>query len=114
MCTRNELNLILQAMTQAYQAVYGANVVKIILYGSYARGDYSPESDLDIMLLMNCRHGDVKNFQNVVCKIASRIGLEDDIEVSLTMQDKETFEKRLAILPFYRNVKREGVTLYES
>ena len=38
MCTRNELNLILQAMTQAYQAVYGANVVKIILYGSYARG----------------------------------------------------------------------------
>ena len=40
MCTRNELNLILQAMTQAYQAVYGANVVKIILYGSYARGDY--------------------------------------------------------------------------
>ena len=59
MCTRNELNLILQAMTQAYQAVYGANVVKIILYGSYARGDYSPESDLDIMLLMNCSHGDV-------------------------------------------------------
>ena len=48
MCTRNELNLILQAMTQAYQAVYGANVVKIILYGSYARGDYQKDSDIDI------------------------------------------------------------------
>ena len=50
MCTRNELNLILQAMTQAYQAVYGANVVKIILYGSYARGDYQKDSDIDIVL----------------------------------------------------------------
>lgn len=91
------------------------NIVnQIILYGSYARGDYSTESDLDIMLLMNCDHSDVKKFQGVVCKIASRIGLEDDIEVSVTMQDKETFEKRLAILPFYRNVKKEGVTLYES
>lgn len=89
-------------------------VEQIILYGSYARGDYSPESDLDIMLLMNCNHEDVKRFQKSVCKIASRIGLEDDIEVSLTMQDKDTFEKRLAILPFYRNVKKEGVTLYES
>ena len=49
MCTRNELNLILQAMTQAYQAVYGANVVKIILYGSYARGDYQKDSDIDIV-----------------------------------------------------------------
>ena len=29
MCTRNELNLILQAMTRAYQTVYGANVVKL-------------------------------------------------------------------------------------
>ena len=74
-------------------------VKQIILYGSYARGDYSPESDLDIMLLMNCRHGDVKNFQNVVCKIASRIGLEDDIEVSLTMQDKKPLRSGL---PFCR------------
>lgn len=87
-------------------------VDQIILYGSYARGDYSPESDLDIMILMNCEHADVKGFQDVICKISSRIGLEDDIEVSVTMQDKETFEKRLAILPFYRNVKEEGVTLY--
>lgn len=89
-------------------------VEQIILYGSYARGDYSPESDLDIMLLMNCRSDEIKQFQKVVCKIASRIGLENDIEVSFSMQDKETFEKRLAILPFYRNIKNEGVMLYES
>lgn len=55
-------------------------VKQIILYGSYARGDYSPESDLDIMLLMNCSHTDVNKFQKAACKIASRIGLEDDIE----------------------------------
>ena len=55
MCTRNELNLILQAMTQAYQAVYGANVVKIILYGSYARGDYQKDSDIDIVAIVQGR-----------------------------------------------------------
>ncbi len=52
MCTRNELNLILQAMTQAYQAVYGENIVKIILYGSYARGDYQNNSDIDIVAIV--------------------------------------------------------------
>ena len=52
MCTRNELNLILQAMIQAYQAVYGANVEKIILYGSYARGDYQKDSDIDIVAIV--------------------------------------------------------------
>ena len=91
------------------------NVVdRMILYGSYARGDYTRESDIDIMLLMNCGNAEVKSYQDVACRIASRIDLEDDIEVSFTMQDKKTFEERLSILPFYRNVAREGVTIYES
>lgn len=59
MCTRNELNLILQTMTRAYQAVYESNVVKIILYGSYAGGDYQEESDIDIVAIV---WGDRKNF----------------------------------------------------
>lgn len=52
MCTRNELSLILQSMAQAYQAVYGENIVKIILYGSYARGDYQNNSDIDIVAIV--------------------------------------------------------------
>ncbi len=104
----------LEKIVNSVNAAMPGIVEQIILYGSYARGDYSLESDLDIMLLMNCSHADIKNFQKAVCKIASRIGLEDDIEVSFAMQDKETFERRLAILPFYRNVKNEGVMLYES
>ena len=40
MCTKNELNSILQKLTQIYRSVYGENLVQVILYGSYARGDY--------------------------------------------------------------------------
>ena len=65
MCTRNELNLILQAMTQAYQAVYGANVVKIILYGSYARGDYQKDSDIDIVAIVQGDREKLEGGKNV-------------------------------------------------
>ena len=36
MCTKNELNSILQKLTQIYRSVYGENLVQVILYGSYA------------------------------------------------------------------------------
>ena len=49
---KNELYMILQRMVKAYRAVYGENIVKIILYGSYARGDYDHDSDIDIAVIV--------------------------------------------------------------
>ena len=35
------------------QKIYGAHLKSVILYGSYARGDYTSDSDVDIMLLVD-------------------------------------------------------------
>lgn len=56
MCTTNELNVILKVITEAYKSVYGENIIKILLYGSYARGDYQKDSDIDIVAIVQ---GDV-------------------------------------------------------
>lgn len=58
----------LEKVVNSVNAAMPGIVEQIILYGSYARGDYSPESDLDIMLLMNCSHADIKNFQKAYAK----------------------------------------------
>ncbi len=41
MCTQFQLNEIMKAMVECYRSVYGNQVVDIVLYGSYARGDYT-------------------------------------------------------------------------
>lgn len=89
------------------------DVYKIILYGSYARGDFTKESDIDIMILLNCSKEEVQKYRKQVSLLSSRIGLKKDAEVSLILRDKETFEQGQKILPFYQNVAGEGVILYE-
>lgn len=49
MCSRAKLNEITQRLSIAYKDVYGADLVKVILYGSYARGDNREDSDVDIV-----------------------------------------------------------------
>lgn len=88
------------------------DVYKIYLYGSYARGDFTFESDVDIMIILNCDKETVKSYRKQISILASRIGLKNDIEVSLLLRDKESFEKGQDILPFYRNVANEGVEIY--
>ena len=53
MCTKNELNSILQKLTQIYRSVYGENLVQVILYGSYAASDWRVFL-LRQMLLQSC------------------------------------------------------------
>ena len=90
----------------------GDIVFKIILFGSYARGDFNSESDVDIMILLNCSEEDVVKYRNGVCHIASRLSLDNDIEVSLLLKSKDCFYSRMDILKFYQNVQNEGVVLY--
>lgn len=88
------------------------NVYKIVLYGSYARGDFTSESDLDILILLNFDKEQVMRYRKQISHLSSRIGLKNDIEISLLLRDRETFEQGKSVLPFYKNIAAEGVELY--
>lgn len=43
--------------------VLGNDLDKVIVYGSYARGDYDEHSDIDIMVLASCPEEDIKPYE---------------------------------------------------
>jgi len=87
---------------------------KIILFGSYARGDFEEDSDVDIMLLLNCQRADLPKYRKMLSEVSSDASLDNDVTVSLIVKDKETFYGKMDILPFYQNVQKEGVVLYDQ
>ncbi len=50
---KRELQEILKRYTADVRALYGERLCEVILYGSYARGDYREDSDIDIMILVD-------------------------------------------------------------
>ena len=85
----------------------GEKLSRIVLYGSYARGDFTPESDIDVMIIIDCKHEELPKYRRMVSKIASEISLDDDVELSLVLEDIYTYDKLLDTLVFYQNVKKE-------
>lgn len=111
MCTRNELNTILQQMSKVYRAVYGENVVRIILYGSYARGDNQKDSDIDIVAIVRGERAELQERLKKIWDTSSELELEYGTLVSPTVIPFAEFEKYKEDLPYYRNIENEGVDI---
>lgn len=112
MCKENDLQIITQSIVDEALGFLADKIYKIILYGSYARGDFTLDSDVDVIIILNCDKDEVKAYRKQFSKLSSRIGLENDIEVSLLLRDRVSYEAGQKVLPFYRNIAGEGVVLY--
>lgn len=112
MCEVNMEKLQKDVVDMAKKLV-GNKLYRIYLYGSYARGDYDEESDIDIMIIVDSSGKLVEKRWERMCHYVSLLCLEHEKEISIMMQDKESFYSRKDILPFYNNVINEGVVWYE-
>lgn len=92
--------------------LFGGKIERIILYGSYARGDFDLESDIDIMILLNCSQKEIKEKRKEISRIASRVGLRNDIMVSLLARSYDDYENKMKYQLFYQNIEREGMKIY--
>lgn len=93
---------------------YDTHVRKIILFGSYARGDYTNDSDLDIMVLVDYPRDRIGSIRGPMSVISYELGCDAEIEINPLLQNEEFFSKWINAYPFYNNVANEGVELYAA
>lgn len=91
--------------------ILGDRVKKIILYGSYARGDFNKNSDVDIMILTDLNDKEIEEYRDKISNIAFEIQLEEEIYISPIIKNIDKYNERIKIIPFYMNVQKEGVEL---
>lgn len=103
-------DIILEFSRQVKQ-ILGKNLTKVILYGSYARGDYTENSDIDIMILTTLTDMEIEKIENNIYDIAFDFQMKYFVDISVIIKNENQFNYWLGTLPFYDSVQREGVIL---
>ena len=111
MCTPNKLESLLSETAAGLREIFGDKLDSVILYGSYARGDYDEESDVDVMAKLYLTADEIRAYRPRVSELASEIGLEYDVLLSIKLQDKEMYDRYFHLLPFYQNVAKDGIRI---
>lgn len=88
-----------------------SNLSKLIVYGSYARGDHKENSDIDIMILTPLSEKEIERVENRIFDVAFDLELESGIVINPVIENESHYNYWLGALPFYNNVEKEGIVI---
>ncbi|MBQ1607085.1 MAG: nucleotidyltransferase domain-containing protein [Bacteroidales bacterium] len=84
--------------------------VQTILYGSEARGDARPDSDIDLLMLVDADKLTYDDKDSIIAPFYD-IELDTGIIISTIVMLRKDWENRPFLTPFQCNVRNEGITL---
>ena len=86
------------------------STARIVLYGSYARNDYTENSDIDILILLDKGKITYSDEQRIKYPLYD-IEFETGLIISPIVLSKADWNAQHSKTPFYNNLKREGLEL---
>ena len=82
------------------------DLVKIILYGSCARGDFKEYSDVDIALLTKGNRTDSWKYNDKIDEVATRFALEYFAIVNFVLLPYQEFEEIKSWYGYFKNIDK--------
>lgn len=103
-----KLKTILTELRYRFEEIYGERLVRLVLFGSQARSDAEPESDIDILVVLQ---GPVSPGQEIARagEMTATLSLKYDVVVSCTFISADRYATEQS--PLLLNVRREGVAV---
>ncbi len=109
MCDKSQLGEIMNRIVVFSKETFGEKFKNVILYGSYARGDYDDESDIDVMIMVDMSREELVEYRRKINNFCADLDLQYNVLLSSKLQSQPFFNEWVNTLPFYQNVIRDGV-----
>ena len=107
-----ELMSTVSDMIVELRSIYGNLITEVILYGSYARGTQTEESDVDIAILLTGKPA--KEVTDAMVECVSSHELLCGRVLSVIDIDSAKYDQWKDVLPFYKNIRKEGIVLWKA
>nr|WP_293833955.1 nucleotidyltransferase domain-containing protein [uncultured Arsenicibacter sp.] len=105
----SKIEPIINEFKQELKKLYGNRLADLVLFGSYARGDFNEDSDIDLMVLLNDDHvstfTEIRRISDIETPLLLKYGMVlSPIPVSYTKYQTSS-------IPVYQEARRHGISI---
>lgn len=107
----DNLAVLLEGYRKAVVQVLGERLSRMILYGSYARGDFKQGSDMDIMILADVQPEEISGYADKVYDVTYDFEVQYGMEINPSVQSMQIYEQWKNVYPFFMNIEKDGIAV---
>ncbi|WP_341734751.1 nucleotidyltransferase domain-containing protein [Microcoleus sp. EPA2] len=104
----DKLKNILTELRSHFEQIYDSRLVTMVLYGSQARGDADPDSDIDVLVVLKAPVQAGVEIDRTL-QIVADLSLQNDEVISCQFMNEEKFTNYQG--PLLRNIRKEGILI---
>ena len=109
-----DLSDLLNAYTEELKGIYGSKLLKVSLYGSYARGDNRQWSDVNVFVLVNCSAKELAQYQEKLYDTTAEFNMAHGIDIQEVDMCYAYYRKWRSVHPLLLNIREEEVVIFRE
>ena len=110
--TGKDIEYACDVMKKSVPEVLNEHLIKMIVYGSAARNDFSDDSDIDIAILTDLDRETIKNYDSALMDIVTEIAIDNGAIVEYICVPYSEFESKKSWYSYFKNIEKDGVRIY--
>ena len=107
--TVESIRTVVEQLAAEMKRTFRENLKRVILYGSCARGDFSSDSDIDVLILLDIPQEDLPVARRKIMDMADKLDWDYEVVLAPVGQTYQIFDRYRNASIFYQNIEKEGV-----
>lgn len=111
MLENSESKSIIKQLYKEISPLFPDSKMDVFLFGSYARGDSTEGSDIDLMFLVDSSREEIAEKNWLIGDIAGDLLIEHGIQISPIVENRAWFNSNANVIPLFKNILQEGILI---
>ena len=110
---KKAIDRYLNQYVEILKNIFHDKLLKVVLFGSYARGEARDDSDIDVFIVIDMDEDTLYDYRDKLLDDTFNFNFDNDIDIQIITMDAPYYNRWKYVEMLFINIREDGITYYE-